>query len=246
MADQSPNNPKIPQHVAIIMDGNGRWANERGLARIRGHQHGVERVEEIIRVAPELGIKYLTLYAFSKENWQRPKDEVSFLMGLLAAYLDQKLEEMHRNNVVFNTIGEIGDLPKPIQEKIAQGKEKTKKNTGLVATFAFSYSARAEITRACRLIARKVVDGVLKPEDINEDLLSRSMYTGTLPDPDLLIRTSGEMRISNFLLWQISYAELYVTEKYWPDFTKEELVKAIEAFGGRERRFGRTSVSSKQ
>lgn len=246
MTDLSSDNSKNPKHVAIIMDGNGRWANERGLPRIRGHQTGVERVEEIIRVAPELGIKYLTLYAFSKENWQRPKDEVSFLMGLLASYLDQKIEEMHRNNVVFNTIGEISDLPKPIQAKIAQGKDKTKKNTGLVATFAFSYSAREEITRACRQIAGKVSDGVLKPEDISESLLSRHMYTSGLPDPDLLIRTSGEMRISNFLLWQISYTELYITDKYWPDFTREELAKAVQDFSGRERRFGRTSVSAKE
>ncbi len=230
----------VPQHIAIIMDGNGRWAEKQGLPRIRGHQVGVERVEEIIRAAPDLGIKYLTLYAFSKENWQRPKEEVSFLMDLLGHYLDHKLAEFKKNNMVFNTIGQLEDLPPKIQGKILCAVEETKQNTGLVATFAFSYSSRVEMTMACRQIAEKVLEGKFRPQDITEKTISEHLYTAHLPDPDLLIRTSGEMRISNFLLWQISYTELYVTEKFWPEFTKEELMNAIEVYKKRERRFGRT------
>ena len=237
------NKTSIPTHVAIIMDGNGRWAKARGLPRIRGHQVGVERVEEVIQTAPDLGIKYLTLYAFSKENWQRPREEVSFLMELLGKYLDQKLEEMKRNNVIFNTIGHIEDLPAVIHDKIIRNKEETRKNTGLTVTFAFSYSARMEITDACRRIAEEVAGGRMKTSEIDEAAVSAHLYTASLPDPDLLIRTSGEMRISNFLLWQISYAELYVTEKYWPDFNRDEFAKAIQAFQTRERRFGKTTAS---
>lgn len=222
------------------MDGNGRWAERQSLPRIRGHEVGVERVEEIIRVAPDFGIKYLTLYAFSKENWQRPKQEVAFLMELLSRYLDQKLKEMKKNNIVFNAIGKLSDLPEKIQEKIAKGMQDTGTNTGLVVTFAFSYSARLEIAEACRKIASEVLSGKIKPETITEQTVADHLYTANLPDPDLLVRTSGEMRVSNFLLWQISYAELYVTEKYWPEFTKEELGKAVGAFQKRERRFGLT------
>lgn len=235
----------IPQHVAIIMDGNGRWAEQRGLPRIRGHQEGVSRVEDIIRAASDIGVKYLTLYAFSKENWQRPAAEVSFLMELLSRYLDKKLEELQKNNVIFNTIGDLQDLPAPIREKITRNKESSKKNTGLVATFAFSYSSRDEITKACRRISQEVLDGKLAPSEINEQSISRNLYTADMPDPDLLIRTSGEMRISNFLLWQISYAELYITETLWPDFTTDQFQKAIEAFQKRDRRFGRTQSSGK-
>ena len=222
------------------MDGNGRWAERQGLPRIRGHEVGVERVEEIMRAAPDFGIKYLTLYAFSKENWQRPKHEVSFLMELLARYLDQKLREMMQNNVVFGAIGNLSDLPKKIQEKIERGIRETAKNTGLVTTFAFSYSSRLEITEACRKIAREAMAGKIKPESITEKTIADHLYTANLPDPDLLVRTSGEMRISNFLLWQISYSELYVTEKFWPEFTREELKKAVEVYQKRERRFGLT------
>ncbi len=232
-----------PAHVAIIMDGNGRWAQSRGLPRIRGHQKGVERVEEVIQAAPDFGIRYLTLYAFSKENWQRPREEVSFLMDLLARYLDQKLDEMKRNNVIFNTIGHTADLPGPVREKILRNVQETRTNTGLVVTFAFSYSARAEITDACRKIAGRVKAGTLREEDITEQTVADSLYTAGLPDPDLLIRTSGEMRISNFLLWQISYAELYVTDKLWPDFTREEFSRALESYQQRERRFGRTDAA---
>ena len=240
------NPDQIPVHVAVIMDGNGRWAKSRGLPRIRGHQVGVDRVEEIIKSAPELSIQYLTLYAFSKENWQRPQEEVSFLMDLLSRFLDQKLEEMKRQNVVFNTIGHTEDLPTAVREKILRNKEETKKNTGLVVTFAFSYSSRVEITDACRRIAEKAAAGEIKAPGITEETVSRHLYTAGLPDPDLLIRTSGEMRISNFLLWQISYAELYVTEKCWPEFTRDELVKAVKSFQTRERRFGRTSTATQE
>ena len=230
----------LPSHIAIIMDGNGRWAEKQGLPRIKGHETGVRRVEEIIRAASDKGLRYLTLYAFSKENWQRPKDEVSFLMELLARYLDTKLKEMKENNIIFNAIGNLNDLPSVIQKKIAQGMADTRQNTGLTVTFAFSYSSRLEITEACRRIASEAKAGRLAPEDISEATVSAHLYTHNLPDPDLLIRTSGEMRVSNFLLWQISYAELYVTEKFWPEFTPQEFEKALEAYQRRERRFGRT------
>lgn len=235
---------QTPQHVAIIMDGNGRWAKERNAIRIRGHEEGVKRVEEIMRVAPDYGVKYLTLYAFSKENWQRPKKEVEFLMGLLANYLDQKMAEMKKNNVIFNTIGDISDLPKIIQEKIARNKEETKTNTGLVATFAFSYSSRYEITEAMKAIGKKIESGKMKSSDIDEQVISEHMFTAGIPDPDLLIRTSGEMRISNFLLWQISYSELYITKKLWPDFTEAEFKRAIDEFKTRDRRFGKSESST--
>ena len=229
-----------PQHVAIIMDGNGRWAKHRGLPRIRGHEEGGRRVEEIIRVAPSLGVKHLTLYAFSKENWQRPKPEIDFLMGLLSDYLDRRLEDMKKNNLVFSAIGRLEDLPSAIQKKIERNMRESRSNTGLHLTFAFSYSSRLEIADACRKIAAKVADRKLSLDQINEQTVSDHLYTAGTPDPDLLVRTSGEMRISNFLLWQISYAELYVTKKFWPEFTAEEFEKAVLAYRRRERRFGRS------
>lgn len=231
---------KIPKHVAIIMDGNGRWAQHRGMPRVRGHQEGADRLEEIMRAAEECGVRYLTLYAFSKENWLRPKDEVSFLMKLLSNYLDRKLPELQEQNVVFNAIGHLEDMPSIVQQKLKRNMDATRSNAGLTVTFAFSYSSRFEITQACRRIAEAAVKGEIQPEAIDEELFSRYLYTHNLPDPDLLIRTSGEMRISNFLLWQISYAEIYITEKFWPEFNKEEFRKALQAFAGRERRFGRT------
>ncbi|MSR77291.1 MAG: isoprenyl transferase [Candidatus Omnitrophica bacterium] len=233
----------LPHHVAIIMDGNGRWAQKKGLLRIQGHQEGVNRLEELIEVVPDYGVKYLTLYAFSKENWNRPKLEVSFLMNLLSTYLDLKLKKFHEHNVIFNFIGNLNDLPSLIQEKMKRNIEETKKNTGLVVTFAISYSSRLELLQACRKIAEKVAQGVLTPGDITEEMISQHLYTANLPDPDLLIRTSGEMRISNFLLWQISYAELYLTDKFWPEFTEEEFAKAIQNYQKRERRFGLTTVN---
>ena len=234
----------IPNHVAIIMDGNGRWAQKKGLPRIAGHEVGVQRVEEIIEIAPKYGVQYLTLYAFSKENWQRPPAEVTFLMELLGSYLDSKMQRLIDNNVIFNAIGDIKDLPPKNQEKIARLTEKTKHNTGLTATLAFSYSSRFEIKEACRRIAEKAAAGSLKPGDITEQTVASHLYTANLPDPDLLVRTSGEMRISNFLLWQISYAELYVTEKLWPEFDEKEFQKALLDYQKRERRFGRTGQTA--
>jgi len=230
----------IPEHVAIIMDGNGRWANRQGLARIEGHRVGADRLEEVMKAAQEAGVRYLTLYAFSKENWQRPKEEVAFLMQLLSTYLDRKLPELKENNIVFNTIGDISDMPAEVQSKIERNMRETKDHTGLTVTFAFSYSSRYEITQACRRIAEEAARGDLDPRAITEDMISQRLYTANLPDPDLLIRTSGEMRISNFLLWQISYAELYVTKTCWPEFNREEFFKALREYQKRERRFGKT------
>lgn len=228
----------IPHHVAIIMDGNGRWAQERGLPRFRGHQKGTERIREVIEGALELGVGYLTLYAFSKENWVRPKEEIDFLMDLLGRYLDQELPKLKENEIRFNVIGSRSDLKPEIQKKLERNMAETRTYEKLVLTLALSYSGRVEITEACRKIARKVKRNELDPESIDESTLQRELYTFDLPDPDLLIRTSGELRVSNFLLWQISYAEIYVTEKLWPDFTKEEFYKALQAFQGRKRRFG--------
>ena len=232
----------VPQHVAIIMDGNGRWAKKQGLLRVQGHEVGVQRVEEIIRAAQEKGIRYLTLYAFSKENWRRPKEEVEFLMGLLSSYLDKKIGALIKNNCVFNVIGELEDLAGTLQNKLTKAMEASRKNTGLVVTFALSYSSRREILRACKKIAEGAAQGKLQPDSITEEIFSKNLYTAGMPDPELLIRTSGEMRISNFLLWQISYAELYVTQKFWPEFTRDEFEKALEDYRRRERRFGRTEA----
>lgn len=236
----SSSDSKTPQHVAIIMDGNGRWARKKGYPRYKGHEEGVNRVEEITRAADRAGVRYLTLYAFSKENWKRPADEVGFLMSLLAQFLDVKMKVMMENNVVFRVIGEAGDLPSVIQKKLQDWIEKTKNNTGLTLNIAFSYSSRFEITRACKLIAEKVAKGLLKTSDITEDVFANELYTSGLPDPDLLIRTSGEMRISNFLLWQLSYSELYVTETLWPDFHERDFSDALAAYAQRDRRFGLT------
>ncbi|HLD56065.1 MAG TPA: isoprenyl transferase [Candidatus Omnitrophota bacterium] len=233
---------KIPQHVAIIMDGNGRWAKKQGLARILGHQKGVETIREIVRAARDWNVKYLTLYAFSKENWARPKREVDFLMNLLSAYLDSELEELKNSSVRFNVIGRIEELPLNIQKKIDRNVEEMKTNKGLVLTLALNYSSRVEIIDAARRLCEKVSSGALKPEEISESHFERELYTGGMPDPDLLIRTSGELRVSNFLLWQISYTEIYVSEKFWPDFTKEDFAQALKAYQKRERRFGRSEA----
>jgi len=228
----------IPKHVAIIMDGNGRWAQERNLPRFRGHQKGAERIQEVIEGAIEAGVGCLTLYAFSKENWVRPKEEVDFLMQLLSRYLDQELPKMKENQIRFNVIGCRQDLTSEIQKKIERNMSETRQNQKLVLTLALSYSGRMEILEACRKLAQKVKAGELRPEAIDESRFQESLYTADLPDPDLLIRTSGELRVSNFLLWQISYAEIYVTEKLWPEFTKQEFFKALEAYQKRNRRFG--------
>lgn len=237
---------ELPKHIAIIMDGNGRWALEKGLPRVQGHQAGVDSIRDIVRACGEIGIRYLTLYAFSTENWARPKEEVSFLMGLLSAYLDRELEEIKKNNIRFTPIGRVSDLPAEIQKKINRNVEETRKNTGLRLMLALSYSSRLELVDAVKTIAGKVRSGELALDQITPETVSDHLYTAGVPDPDLLIRTSGEMRISNFLLWQLSYTEIYVTEKLWPDFRRPDLLAAIEAYQKRERRFGRTETRSKK
>ena len=231
-------NQNLPKHVAIIMDGNGRWAKERGLVRFLGHQKGADRIRDVIEESIEIGIPYLTLYAFSKENWVRPKEEIDFLMGLLSRYLDQELSRLKENGIRFNMIGSVSDLPSEIQAKLRRNMEETRSFNRLVLTLALSYSGRVEITEACRKLAERAKRGEISPQSIDEMAVQQSLYTHDLPDPDLLIRTSGELRVSNFLLWQISYAEIYVTPKYWPDFTKEEFRKAIEVYSTPKRRFG--------
>ncbi len=230
---------KLPRHIAIIMDGNGRWAKKRGLPKSFGHRQGVKTVEKIIKACGELGVKILTLYTFSLDNWQRPKQEVDVLMKLLDNFFKTRIGEFNKNNIKLITIGEKKKLPPSIQKKIAAAIETTKKNTGLILNLALSYSGRAEIVNAARRIAGEVKKNKCSLSKIDEQLFSQYLYTANLPDPDLLIRTSGKMRISNFLLWQISYTELYISPKLWPDFTKKDLIDAISDFQTRERRFGK-------
>ena len=228
----------LPTHVAIIMDGNGRWARQRNLPRVEGHRHGAESVRAVVRAAGEIGVKYLTLYAFSVENWSRPKDEVDTLMKYLARYLKSEAAELQKNNVRLEVIGQIYRLPEPVQEQLARTIHALSKNNGLTLVLALSYGSRTEMVDAVRSIASKAQQGKLDPAEINEQTISQHLYTRNIPDPDLLIRTSGEMRISNFLLWQISYAELVVTPTLWPDFRKKDFVEALEEFTRRHRRFG--------
>lgn len=228
----------LPQHVAVIMDGNGRWAKSRHLPRVEGHRVGAESVRAIVRSAGELGIKYLTLYAFSVENWNRPKDEVDTLMKFLARYLKNEAAELHRSNVRLEAIGQIWRLPEAVQEQLEKTRQMLSKNNGLTLIVALSYGGRTEIVEAVRAIADKVKRGVLEPAEITERVLADHLYTRHWPDPDLLIRTSGEMRVSNFLLWQISYAEFVVTPTLWPDFRKAQLCEALEEYAHRHRRFG--------
>ena len=228
----------VPAHVAIIMDGNGRWAKQRHLPRVEGHRQGAESVRAIVRAAGEAGVKYLTLYAFSVENWSRPKDEVDTLMKYLARYLKNEIGELNRNNVRLEVIGQIYRLPEFVQEQMEKTKAALKKNNGLTMILAFSYGGRTEIIEAVRDIAAKVKAGRLEPEEINEQVIAQHLYTRNFPDPDLLVRTSGEMRVSNFLLWQISYAELVVTPTLWPDFRKPQFLEALEEYARRHRRFG--------
>ena len=234
---------RIPRHIAIIMDGNGRWAVGRGLERVRGHQEGAKTVRKIVTECADLrkhhgGPDYLTLYSFSLENWKRPASEVSFLMQMYIDYLRQERETMMENNIQFRQIGRLDQLPDPVLEEMDRTLAETKNNTGLTLVLALNYGSRAEITDAVRAIAEKVKRGELEPRDIDEKTISQHLYTAAMPDPDLLIRTAGEMRVSNYLLWQISYAELYVSETFWPDFGIEELHAAIREFAGRNRRFG--------
>lgn len=234
-------NHELPTHVAIIMDGNGRWATRRGLPRVAGHRAGVKSVRAVVEAAGELGIGVLTLYTFSKENWQRPVNEVSTLMRLLASTLKREINELHQKNVQIRTIGDLDDLPQFAYEQVVEGIEKTRHNTGLILNLALSYGGRSEIMKAVRAIAEKVRDGELYIEDVDEEIFSDFLYSKNLPDPDLLIRTSGEQRISNFLLWQLAYAEIYLTSTLWPDFGKNEFYDALVWYMKRERRFGRIS-----
>jgi undecaprenyl diphosphate synthase len=225
---------KIPLHVGIIMDGNGRWAQLRGLPRIEGHRVGVERAREVIEAAVDLGIRYLTLYTFSTENWQRPPSEVSTLMKLLELYLKKELSGLNKKNIVFKAIGELESLPTNIRGLISESERVTSSNQGMTLVTALSYSGRNEIVRA----VRRMMDEGYGSEEISEDLLNSHLDTAGLPPPDLIIRTSGEIRLSNFLLWQSAYAELYFTDTFWPDFDREELMLAIQVYQSRERRFG--------
>jgi undecaprenyl diphosphate synthase len=228
----------LPTHVAIIMDGNGRWAKSRGLPRVEGHRNGVESVRSIVRVAGEVGVKYLTLYAFSVENWNRPKDEVDTLMRYLARFLKNEIGELNRNNVRLEAIGQIWRLPEAVQQQLEKTKAALSKNNGLTLILALSYGGRTELVEATRAISAKVKEGLVEPAEITERLFSEYLYTRHYPDPDLLIRTSGEMRVSNFLLWQISYAEFVVTQTLWPDFRKAQFFEALEEYARRHRRFG--------
>jgi len=232
--------PETPRHLAIIMDGNGRWAQARNLPRIAGHRRGVEVVRKVVEDCRELGIEYLTLYAFSSENWGRPSDEVSALMGLLSRYLNSELKSMLKNGIRLRVIGETSRLPAPIQKVLDDTIAKTRDNTAMTLTLSLSYSGRNELVRACRALAQQVRDGKLEPEAIDEAAVDGALDTAGVPDPDLLIRTSGEVRISNFLLWQAAYAEFYFCDCYWPDFDRTVLQGAIDEYRRRQRRFGLT------
>jgi undecaprenyl diphosphate synthase len=238
-------NQDNPHHIAIIMDGNGRWAAQRGLPRIAGHRAGVDTVRSVVEECARLKIPYLTLFAFSTENWRRPEDEVGALMILLDQYLKRELKTLMKNNVRLNTIGRLADLPDNVRGTLDDVTSRSAENSGLTLTLALSYSGRDDIVHAVRQIAQDVSEGRVTPESIDPELFSSSLDTAhgnvVMPDPDLLIRTSGEMRISNFLLWQIAYSEFYVTEKLWPDFRETDLNEAIESYKMRERRFGMTS-----
>ena len=237
--------PKVlPKHVGIIMDGNGRWAAERRMPRIHGHRNAVNAVRTSVEAAAELGLNVLTLFAFSTENWQRPKKEVSALMELFYEFLEKELHTMLENNVRFQLIGDRDKLPGFLQDRLQNALKSTSKNTGLILNLALNYGGRDEITRAVRKISELVKKRELKTKNIDEALISANTYTAGLPDPDLIIRTSGELRLSNFLIWQAAYAEFYFTEVLWPDFKKEDLYKALIEFQHRKRRMGRTTVSS--
>jgi undecaprenyl diphosphate synthase len=231
----------IPHHVAIIMDGNGRWAERRGLDRIQGHRAGIESVRAVVRAAHELGVGVLTLYAFSTENWSRPKGEVDALMGLLEHYLEAEIDELHRNGVRLRAIGRLERLPEAARAKLDEAIARTRDNAEMTVVFALSYGGRTEIVDAARRLARDVEQGKLDPESLDEKIFASYLYEPEVPDPDLLIRTGGDARVSNFLLWQIAYSELHVTDVMWPDFRKSHLVEAIGEFQQRERRYGLTS-----
>ncbi|NDV43379.1 isoprenyl transferase [Flagellimonas sediminis] len=235
------NKDKLPKHMAIIMDGNGRWAQQRGKLRVFGHENGAEAVKRTVETCVKLEIQYLTLYAFSTENWNRPKIEVDTLMKLLVTALKRELKNLKKNNIRLKAIGRMETLPEKVHRELDEVIAKTSKNTGMTVTLALSYGSREEITSAVREIAVKVKNNIISPENIDEQVINTHLYAHFLPDVDLLIRTSGECRISNFLLWQIAYAELYFIDVFWPDFNEQHLVEAIMSYQNRERRFGKTS-----
>ena len=230
----------IPRHIAIIMDGNGRWATSHRLPRLAGHREGINSVREIVRICGEIGIEYLTLYTFSSENWNRPVKEVSSIMKLLFSTIKKEVQNLHKNNVRLLTIGKLDDLPQKSYLEILEGINKTKDNTGLNLILALSYGSRQELLRAVRRIVDRSKIAKIKIDEINEDMISKELYTSEIPDPDLLIRTGGENRISNFLLWQSAYTEFYMVDVFWPDFREKELINSIEDYQARQRRFGRT------
>ena len=237
---------KLPQHLAIIMDGNGRWARERNLSRIEGHRAGAESVRTIVRACRRIGIPILTLYAFSKENWQRPSREVQALWRLLSRYLKSELDEMMANDIRLNAIGDIQELPESVNRLLVETMDKTAPNQEMILNLALSYGGRSEIVRAAQNLAAACVAKQLEPADIDEVMFSKNMYTADMPDPDLLIRTSGEQRISNFLLWQMAYTEIHVSPVYWPDFREPQLMEALADYQRRERRFGKTGEQQEQ
>ncbi|WP_033957794.1 isoprenyl transferase [Psychroserpens jangbogonensis] len=232
---------KLPAHVAIIMDGNGRWAKKKGMLRVIGHENGTKSVREVVETSADIGIKHLTLYAFSTENWKRPKLEVQTLMKLLVKSLKKEIKTLQDNNIKLSAIGNLNDLPKKAHTELLEVIDKTKSNTHMTLTLALSYGSREEMVNAVKEIATNVKNNIISAESIDESIINKHLYTQNLPDVDLLIRTSGEHRISNFLLWQIAYAELYFTDILWPDFTKENLYEALINYQNRERRFGKTS-----
>ena len=235
---QQLDNSRIPAHIAIIMDGNGRWSKAKGLPRTAGHVEGVATVKKITEEATRLGVKYLTLYTFSTENWNRPVEEIEALMHLVLTNLEEEI--FMKNNVRFRMIGEMERLPQSVQKRLSECIERTSVNTGMTMIVALSYSSRWELTRAARMLAEDVKEGRLSSEDINEEMISSRLTTNFMPDPDLLIRTGGELRISNYLLWQCAYSEFYFTDEFWPDFTEESLRKAIADYQQRQRRYGKT------
>lgn len=239
--DNGPEKDRLPRHVAIIMDGNGRWAQRRSLGRVEGHKRGREAVKAVVDTCGEIGIAYVTLYAFSTENWQRPSTEVRALMSLLQRYLRSELPQMMKKNVRLRAVGDLERLPPKVRESLDAVMAATRENTGLTVILALSYGAREEIVQATRTLALAVQRGEINPHDITERHFVQALWTADIPDPDLLIRTSGELRLSNFLLWQLAYTELYVTETLWPDFTRDEFLRALANYQNRERRFGRTT-----
>lgn len=229
---------KIPRHIAIIMDGNGRWANRKFMPRTMGHKAGMEALHRTVETCARIKVAFLSVYAFSTENWKRPPEEVNYLMQLLVEYIDKEIDELHRNNIKIMITGDYASLPVQCVKGVEKALDRTKNNTGMILNIALNYGSRREIVRAVRIIAEKAVDNEINPADIDEDLIGSLLYTQNIPDPDLLIRTAGEMRISNFMLWQVAYTELFVTPVMWPDFDRSILMQAIWNYQQRERRFG--------